>query len=188
MMETLFVNAGNLLRVPSCGYLLCKLLGEQGAKLASNGFLTGYAEQLLHARVPGFDDALQIHGEDANIQGFHDVFAEVFEACNLESFLFERSVELSVIKSHGDVACDGFHQLDVITGKIIAVDGLAEAQDSDGMFANAAGNVVIQVELLESAAHGLADVARCAGRLKKERPPRELGPGRTEETEIERFR
>src|SRR5208282_5433511 len=33
-----------------------------------------------------------------------------------------------------------------------------------------------------------ADVARGAGRLKKERPPRKLGPGRTEKTEIERLR
>src|SRR5580704_1103442 len=188
MMQTLFVDAGDLLGVAACSNFLCKRFRKQRAKLASNGLLAGNAEELFHARVPGFDDAFQINGEDADIQGFHDIFAEVFEACDLESFLFERGVELSVIKSHGDVACDRFHQLDVITGKIIAVDSLAEAQDSDGVLANTAGNVVIQVELFESAAHGLADVARGAGRLKKERPPRELGPGRSEETEIKRLR
>src|SRR5271155_270941 len=188
MVQALFVNAGDLLRVAARGNLRGKLFRKKGAKLASNGLLAGDAEELLHARVPGFDDAFQIHGKNADIQGFDDVFAEVFEPRDLEGLLLERGIELGVIEGHRNVACNRFYQLNVITGEVIAVDGLAEPQNSDGVLANAAGNIVIEVELFESAVHGLADVARGAGRLKKERPPRKLGPGRTEKTEIERLR
>ena len=173
---------------PRAAISVRELFRKQGAKLASNGVLPGHAEKLLHARVPGFDDAFQIHGENADVQGFDDVFAEVFEARDLEGFLFERGIKLRVIESHGDVACNRFHELDVIAGKIVAVDGLPEAQNGHGVFADAAGNVVIEVELFERSVDGFADIARGAGRLKKERPPRKLGPGRAEETKIERFR
>jgi hypothetical protein len=102
--------------------------------------------------------------------------------------LFEGGIKLRVVESYSHVACNCFDQLDVIAGEIVAVDGLAEPQNSHGVFANAAGHKVIEVELFESAAYGVADVARGAGRLKKECPPRELGPGRSEETKIKRLR
>src|SRR3984893_5171958 len=55
------------------------------------------------------------------------------------------------------------------------------------MLANPAWDKVIQIQLLESLADGIENVSRRAGRLKEERPPGELGPGRLEETEIHRL-
>jgi len=188
MVQALFVNPGDLLLVPARRNLRCKFFREKGAELPADGFLPGHAEKLLHARIPGFDDAFQIYCQNADIQRFHNVFAEVFEARNFESLLLERGIKLSVIECHGDIAGNGFHQLDVIAGKIVAVDGFSEPQNGDGVFADAAGNIVIEVELFESAANGFANLSSCAGRLKKQRSARKLGPGRSEETEIERLR
>src|SRR5208282_2835091 len=174
VVQALFINSGDLLRVAARSNFQGKLFRKQGAKLPSNGILPSHSEELLHARIPGLDDTFQIHSKNADIQRLHDVLAEVFEARDLESY------------SH--VACNRFDQFDVIAGEIVAIDGLAEPQNGHGVFANAAGHKVIEVELLQSAAHGVTDVARGAGRLKKECPPRELGPGRAEETKIERLR
>ena len=150
-MQPLLVNAGDLFFVAARGNLGRERFRQQGAKLASNGFLAGYAEELFHARVPGFDDAFQIHGKNANVQRFHDVFAEVLEACDFKGLLLERGVKLGVIECNGNVAGDRFDELNVIAGKIIAVDGLTEPQDSHGVFANAARDKIIEVELVEGA-------------------------------------
>src|SRR5205085_11343553 len=75
-------------------------------------------------------------------------------------------------------------QLHVVAREKIAVDGLAEAENSNGMLPDAARNEVIQVQLLERAAHGVGDISRRTGGLKKERPTDKLGPGRIEETQV----
>src|SRR5438477_413430 len=90
-------------------------------------------------------------------------------------------------KVDGDVAGNRFAQLYVITGQKIPVDRLAKAENSNGMFADAAGNKVVEVELFERAADGITHVSRGTGRLEKERPAGKLGPGRLEETEIQRL-
>src|ERR1700688_578795 len=150
----------------------------------ADGVLALDAEELLHARVPGFHHADQIHGENADVQGFDDVFAEVLEARNFQRFLFERRVQLGVVQRDGEVAGDGLHQLDVVAGEKIAVDGFTQAEHRDGVLANTAGHEIVQVQLLERRPHSVRNVSRRAGRLKKERPTGELGPGRLEEAKI----
>ena len=78
---------------------------------------------------------------------------EVLEALDLHGLLFERGIELRVIERDGHVAGDGEEQLDVLAGKEIAVHRFAQAQHGDGVFANPAGNEIVQVELFERLAN-----------------------------------
>src|SRR5258708_35295101 len=55
------------------------------------------------------------------------------------------------------------------------------------MLADAAGDKVVEVELLKRVPNGIADVSCRTGRLKKEPPAGKLGPGRLEESEIQRL-
>src|SRR5216683_1591192 len=188
MMESLLIDAGNLFLVTARGDFARQFLRQQRAELPSNGFLARHSEKLFHARVPGFDDALQINGKHADVQGFNDIFAEVLEPRDFEGFLFERAVELRVVESDGDVAGDGLNQLDVIAGQKISIDRLAEAEDRDGVLADAAGDKIIEVQLFNRAPNGVTDISCRTGRLKKERPAGKLGPGRLEEAKIQRLR
>src|SRR6184192_2417227 len=89
---------------------------------------------------------------------------------------FKRAVKLGVIERNGNITCDGFHQLDIVARKEIPVNRFAKAEDGDGVLANAAGNEIVQIQLFQSPADGVAHVFRRTGRLKEERPPGELGP------------
>src|SRR5258707_2220435 len=55
------------------------------------------------------------------------------------------------------------------------------------MLADAAGDKVVEVELLKRVPNGIGDVSCRTGRLKKEPPAGKLGPGRLEESEIQRL-
>src|SRR6266852_2220769 len=187
MLEPLLINTGDLFRVATRHDLARQLLGQEGTELPANGLLARHAEKLFHAGVPGLDNTVQIHRQHADVQRFNDVFAEILEAGDLQRFLLEGTVKLRVVQRHGYVAGDRFHQFDVIAGEEVAVNRLAEAQNGDGVFADAAGDEIIQIELLERAADGLADVTRRTGRLKKERPAGKLGPGRLEKTKVQGF-
>src|SRR5215472_13259560 len=100
----------------------------------------------------------------------------------------ERRIQLGVVERDGNVTCNGFYQLDVVAREEIPVDCFAEAQNGNGVLANAARNEIIQVQLLERPAHRVADLFRPTGRLKKERPTGEFGPDRIEEAKIHGFR
>ena len=63
--------------------------------------------------------------------------------------MFQRGVELGVVERDGQVSGDGEQQFHVLAGQKIAVHRLAQAQDGDGVVANAAGNEIVQVQLLE---------------------------------------
>src|SRR5713226_5789859 len=145
MLEALLVDAGDLLVIAPRRDFRCQLFREQGAELVADSVLTLDADELLHARVPGFDHAAQIDGEHADVERFDDVFAEILEARDFQRFLFERRVELGVVERHGEVASDGLHEFDVVAGEEIAVDGFAKAEYRDGVLANTAGHEIIQV-------------------------------------------
>ena len=187
MVESLFIDAGNLFLVTARIDFARQFFRQQRTELPSNGFLARHSEELFHARVPGFHDPFEVHREHPHVQGFHDVFAEVLEAGDFERLLFERAVQLGVVESHGHVTRDGLDQLDVIAGQKISIHGFAQAQNRDGVLANAAGNIVVEVQLLERETNGVADTSCRAGRLEKERPAGKLGPGRLEETKIQRL-
>src|SRR5713101_5766870 len=129
MLESLFIDAGNLLLVTARGDFAREFFRQERAELAPNRFLAGHSEKLLHARVPGFDDALQINGEHAYVQGLHDVFAEVLEAGDFESFLFEGAIELRIVEGHSDVTGNGLNQFHVIAGQKISVNALADTEN-----------------------------------------------------------
>ena len=63
--------------------------GPPGQALMAYGILTLHAKELLHARVPGFDHAAEIDGQHTDVQGFDDIFAEVFEARDFQGLLLE---------------------------------------------------------------------------------------------------
>src|SRR5260370_12001847 len=187
VVESLLIDAGNLFLVAAGGDFACQFFRQQGAELASICFLERHAEQLLHARVPGFNDTVKIDGKYAHIQGFDDVFAEILEAGDFECFLFERAVELRVIKSDSNIAGNRLDQFDVVAGQKISVNRLAEAEHRHGMLADTAGHKVVEGQLLQRATNRVTEVSCRAGRLKKERPAGKLGPGRLEETKIQGF-
>src|SRR6266567_895177 len=162
MLESLFIDAGNLFLVSPRGDFARQFFRQQRTELASDGFLARHAKKLLHARVPGFHQAFQINRQHPDVEGFHDILAEVLETSDLQGFLFERTVKLCVVEGHGK-----------ITG--------------NGMFADTAGDKVVEVELLERVPNGIADVSCRTGRLKKEPRAGKLGPGRLEESEIQRL-
>src|SRR5256885_4755439 len=153
----------------------------------SDGILPLDAEKLLHARVPGFHQAAKIDGQHAYVERLNDVLAEILKPRNLQRLLLKRAVKLRVIERHREVAGNGLHQFDVIAGEKIPVDRLAQPKNRYSMFANAAGNEIIQVQLAQRLTDRIADVSRRTGRLKEERPADELGPGRLEETQIPRL-
>ncbi len=116
MLESLFIDAGNLFLVSPHGDFARQLFGEERTELASDGFLARHTKKLLHARVPGFHEAFQVNRQHADVQGFHDILAEVLEASDLQGFLFERAVKLRVVEGHGEVTGNSLDQLDVIAG------------------------------------------------------------------------
>src|SRR5213083_3090732 len=94
MLQSLLIDAGNLFLVAPRRDFAREFLRQQRVELPSNGLLTRHSEKLLHAGVPGFHDALEVHGEDTDIQGLNDIFAEVLEAHDFEGLLLERTVQL----------------------------------------------------------------------------------------------
>src|SRR5579885_2881676 len=77
MLDALLVNAGNLFALGARGDFLGQFSGQYRPQLAAHGVLPGNAEELLHMGVPSLDDTIQIDGQDTDIEGFDDVFAEV---------------------------------------------------------------------------------------------------------------
>src|SRR5229473_7031348 len=187
VMESLLIDAGNLFLVTPGGNFARQFFRQQRAELATNRFLACHSKQLLHARVPGFNDAVKIDGEHADIQGFDDVFAEILEACDFERFLFERAVELRVVQSDSNIPGNRLDQFDVVARQKIPINCLAEAEHRHGVLADTTRNKIIEVQLLKRAANGVTEVSCCTGRLKKKRPACKLGPGRLEETKIQGF-
>src|SRR5947209_15370450 len=92
MLQSLLIDAGNLFLVAPRRDFAREFLRQQRVELPSNGLLTRHSEKLLHAGVPGFHDALEVHGEDTDIQGLNDIFAKVLEAYDFEG-LSENIVE-----------------------------------------------------------------------------------------------
>src|SRR5438445_10954310 len=77
VVESLFIDAGNLFLVAARGNFASQFLRQQRAELASDSFLARHSKKLLHAGVPGFDDALDGNREYANVQRLNYVFAEI---------------------------------------------------------------------------------------------------------------
>src|SRR5258706_11407434 len=106
-----------------------------------------HSKQLLDASVPGFNDAVKIDGKYADVQGFHNVFAEILEACDFERFLFERAVELRVVQSDSNIAGNRLHQVDVVARQKIPINGLADPEHRHGVLADTARNKIIKLQL-----------------------------------------
>jgi hypothetical protein len=134
-------------------------VGRRRQRLA-DGFFAAQGVHGFHLRVPALDAVFEIDGEDADIDGFDDVFVELLEAFELADLLFEARVEAGGLEGDADVAGQGFEQFDVFAGEEVTADGAAEADDGDGAgfgrsirriggwsgVLYAAGQVVVQIE------------------------------------------
>src|SRR5258707_1064331 len=178
MLQPLLIDAGNLFGVAAAGNLLNQLHWQKSGKRLANRVVSRNLEELFHAAVPGLDRAVEINGQNADVERFHDVFAEVLQARDFEGFLFQRGVQLRVIQRDGQVSGDGLHQFDVVARKEIAVYRFAEPEEGDCALSNAAGNEVVEIQLFDCAAHGIGDVRNAAGGLEEDRIVRKLGLGR----------
>src|SRR5580693_780271 len=77
-------------------------------------------------------------------------------------------IEPGIFDGDGDVSGDGEEQFEVVTGEVIAVHGLAEAQNGDGAFAEATRNEIIQIELFERAANRFGFLNGSARRFEEQ--------------------
>src|ERR1700676_407420 len=189
MLQALLVDAGDLFLLAARVHLGGKFFGKQGAQLPAHRILARHPEKLLHARVPGFHDAFEIHREDADVERLHDVFAEILEPGNLQRFLFERGIELRIVERYRDIAGDGFNEFDVVARQEVAVHRLAKAQHGDSVLVNAARNEIVEVQLLQRVADRIAYVSGSARRLEEKRSAGELYASRlAQKTQIERLR
>ena len=66
------------------------------------------------------------------LQRLDDVLAEIFQPLDLQRFLFERLVQPRVFDGDRDITGDGRKQLEIVARKVVAVDGLAQADECDG--------------------------------------------------------
>src|SRR5579883_3475905 len=96
-------------------------------------------------------------------------------------------VELSVVERDGDITRDGLDEFDVVAGEEVAVNRFAEAKDGDGVFADAAGDKIVEIQLFESALDRLTDVTGGFGGLEEERSAGEFRAGGREEAEVLRL-
>ena len=129
---------------------------------------------------------LKIDGEHTDIQRLHDIFGEVFQALDLLCLLFQRGIEVGIVQRDGHVPGNRKHQFDVFTGKEIPVNGLAQTENRDRVVMDAAGNEVIQIQMIERAAYGFT-ASRAPERFVENRSARKLRPLGREETQVERL-
>ena len=97
-------------------------------KFASDGVAARNVEQIFELRIPGFDAILEIDRDNADVQRFDDIFAEIFQTFDLQGFLLEGLVQPGVFDRDRDVSGDCVQKLEVLAGEIIAIYGLAQAQ------------------------------------------------------------
>ena len=89
---------------------------------------------------------MQIDRHDADVDRFDDVLVEVFQAFVFVDFLFERGIQAGILYGDTDISSERFEQLDVFTGKKIAVFCFAQAQERDRFLLGVARDVIVQVE------------------------------------------
>ena len=168
--EMEFVDAGNVLVGGARGDFRDEVRGEQLGESAAESLASRDIEQSLELRIPGFQAILAIHGEDADVERFDDVLAEVFETLDLRGLLLERLVEPGVFNGDGQVAGNGVEQFEVVARKEIAVHGLAQGEDGDDAVVEAAGEKIIQIETLDRAADRIIFADGRARGFKKRQP------------------
>src|SRR5262249_44734891 len=120
------VNAGALAETIE---LLRKLALEDFAQRLAQHLRARQRVHNLHLRIPPFDLILQIDGEHADVDGFDDVFVEVFQALVLGNLLLERRVKPRILNGDGQIAGQGLQQFDVFTGEEIPFYGLAKPEE-----------------------------------------------------------
>ena len=82
--------------------------------------------------VPALDAVFQIKGEDADVDGFDDVFVEFLQPFELADLFFEPRIEAGILQRDADVAGQRLEQLHVFAGEEVAADGAAQADHGDG--------------------------------------------------------
>src|SRR5579859_2480212 len=95
---------------------------HSGERLA-DGFSAAERVHRFHLRVPALDAVFEVDCEDADVDGFDDVFVEFLEALEFRNLLFEAGVETGGLQGDADVAGQGFEELDVFAGEEVAADG-----------------------------------------------------------------
>ena len=70
----------------------------------------------------GLDAVFKVDGEDADVDGFNDVFVKFFEAFEFRDLLFETGIEAGGLEGNTDVACEGFEELYVFAGEEVAAN------------------------------------------------------------------
>ncbi len=104
----------------------------------------------FHLRVPALDAVVEIESEDADVDGFDDVFVEFLQPFELGDLFFQARIEAGILQRDADVAGERFEQFDVFAGEEVAADGAAQADYGNGArrwsVLHAAGQIVVQVE------------------------------------------
>ena len=109
--------------------------------------------QLFDLRVPAFHPVFQVGGQDADIDGFDDIFVELLQPLVLFHFALQRTVERGVLDGDADVAAQRDQQFHVHARKIVAIGSPADAHVGDGAAADRAGQIIGEVQFRDGGAH-----------------------------------
>src|ERR1700722_17248889 len=141
--EMEFVDAADAVFRGAGGELGGEVRRQHLGERAADGTIARNFEKADELGIPGLDAVLEVESQDADVQGFDDIFAEIFEALDLSGFLFERVIETRVLDGDADVASDGEQQLEIVAGEVIAADGFGKAENGGGAVVEATGDEVI---------------------------------------------
>ena len=84
--------------------LIHEFVREQIVQAAADGSFASDAGQLLHLGVPTLHPVFQVSRQDADVDGFDDVLAELFEPLVLLDLAGQRTVEARILDGDGYVA------------------------------------------------------------------------------------
>ena len=180
-LEAELVQVANACVLPHAIELFDELRRENGFQGLGESLPARDRVHHFHLRVPALNAVLHVERHHAHVDGFDDVFVEVFQALVLRSFLLQRGVELSVLNGDAEIAAEGLEQLHVFAGEEVALGRLAQPEHSDGFLLSVAGNVVVQIE----PGDGLLRFRGLAGhlvRVLEEKMSRRFRPGRAQES------
>ena len=126
---------------------LAKVIGKEIAKALAHGVGPSDAGEFFDLRVPAFHPVIEANGEDADVDGFDDVLAELLEAFIFVGFVAERRVKAGVFYGDGDIVGNSHQQFDVVAGEKITFGGATDAEVGQDAPTRTAGNVVREVEV-----------------------------------------
>src|SRR5208337_2955488 len=105
---------------------------------------------------------------NAGVDRFNNVLAEICECLVFKSFFLERFVKLGILKRHGDVPGEGLQKVDILAGEEVPIARFPQAEVTQGALFHLKGQVIVQVQLLNSLLRRGREAKRAPDTVKKQ--------------------